>query len=52
MTGKRFLLIVNPRGGNGRGMAVLEQVKPVFAAADAGLDVRITEQSGHARQFA
>ncbi len=52
MTDKRFLLIVNPRSGKRRGLAVLEQVKPVFAAADVELDVRITEQSGHARQVA
>jgi YegS/Rv2252/BmrU family lipid kinase len=52
MTERRFLVIVNPRGGKRRGLAVLEQVKPVFAAAEAKLDVRVTEQSGHARQIA
>jgi YegS/Rv2252/BmrU family lipid kinase len=52
MTDKRILLIVNPRSGRRRGLAVLEQVKPVFAAADVELDVRVTEQSGHARQIA
>lgn len=51
MTRRRFLLIVNPRGGKRRGLAVLEQVQPIFAAADAELDVRITEHSGHARQI-
>jgi sphingosine kinase len=52
MTDKRILLIVNPRSGKRRGLAVLEQVKPVFAAANVELNVRVTEQSGHARQIA
>lgn len=52
MTDKRMLLIVNPRSGKRRGLAVLEQVKSVFTAADVELDVRETEQSGHARQIA
>ncbi len=52
MTDKRILLIVNPRSGKRRGLAVLEQVKPVFAAAYVELDVRVTKQSGHARQIA
>jgi diacylglycerol kinase family enzyme len=41
MTDKRILLIVNPRSGKRRGLAVLEQVKPVFAAANVELDVRV-----------
>ena len=52
MTHRRFLFIVNPRGGRRRGLATLEHVKPVFAAAGAELDVRLTERSGHARQIA
>ncbi len=52
MTNKRMLLIVNPRSGKRRGLAILEQVKPVFAAAQVELDVRVTKQSGHARQIA
>ena len=52
MTDKRFLLIVNPRSGKRRGLAILKQVEPVFAAADAELHVRVTEHSGHARQIA
>lgn len=52
MTVKRMLLIVNPRSGKRRGRTVLEQVKPVFAAANMELDVCITEQSGHARRIA
>lgn len=52
MTAQRFLLVVNPRGGTRRGLAVLEQVKPVFATAGAELDVRVTERPGHAEEIA
>ena len=52
MTDKRIFLIVNPLSGKRRGMVVLEQLKPVFAAADAEMDVQVTEQAGHARQIA
>lgn len=52
MTDRRMLLIVNPCSGKRRGMTILEQVKPVFAAAHMELDVRVTKQSGHARQIA
>jgi YegS/Rv2252/BmrU family lipid kinase len=51
MTTRRFLILVNPASGTRRGLVALEQVRPVFAAADAELDVRITEQSGHARRL-
>ncbi len=52
MTDKHILLIVNPCSGKRRGMAVLEQVEPVFAAADVELDVHVTEEAGHARRMA
>ena len=52
MTNRRYLLLVNPASGTRRGLVALEQVKPVFAAADAELDIRITERSGHARRLA
>lgn len=52
MTDRRILLLVNPRSGRRRGTAILEQVKPVFAAADVELDVQVTEQGGHARRIA
>ena len=52
MTAQRFLLVVNPRGGTRRGRAVLEQIRPVFAAAGAELDVRLTERPGHAEEIA
>ena len=51
MTTRRFLFLVNPASGTRRGLVALEQVRPVLAAADAELDVRITEQSGHARRL-
>jgi YegS/Rv2252/BmrU family lipid kinase len=51
--GKRsFVVVVNPRGGTRRGLAVLEQVKPVFAAAGAELDVHVTTRPGHAEELA
>lgn len=52
MTARRFLLLVNPASGTRRGPVVLEQVKPLFAAADTDLDIRLTEQAGHARWLA
>jgi diacylglycerol kinase (ATP) len=52
MTQRRFALIVNPRGGTRRGLAVLEQVRPLFAAAQATLDVHVTTGAGHAAQLA
>jgi YegS/Rv2252/BmrU family lipid kinase len=52
MSGKRFMVVVNPCGGTRHGLAVLEQVRPVFAGAGAELDVRVTEYSGHTTQIA
>jgi len=52
MVTKRFVVVVNPRGGTRRGLAVLEEVKPVFAAAAAELDVRVTSHAGHAAELA
>lgn len=34
-----------------RGLAVLEQVQPTFAAAEIELDVRVTQRPGHAREM-
>ena len=44
--------VVNPRGGTRRGWSILEQVRPVFAAAAAELDVRSRPSTGHAREIA
>jgi sphingosine kinase len=52
MTAKRFTVVVNPHGGTRRGLAVLEQVKPIFMAEQADLNVRVTESAGHAREIA
>lgn len=52
MTHRRYVLIVNPRGGTRRGLALLEAVKPVFAAAGAEFEIHITTHSGHARELA
>ncbi len=49
---RRFVVIVNPRGGTRRGLSVLEQVRPVFAQAGAELNVHVTEHAGHARLIA
>lgn len=52
MTARRFLAVVNPRGGTRRGLAILRNVQPVFAESGVQLDVRVTEYSGHAREIA
>ncbi len=51
MTVKRFVVLVNPHSGQRCAGAILEQVKPLLAA-HAELDIRITQQPGHARQIA
>jgi sphingosine kinase len=52
MTARHFAVVVNPHGGTRRGLAVLEAVKPVFAASGAELDVRVTAAAGHAEEIA
>ena len=52
MAAKRFVLVVNPQGGIRQGMAVLEEVRPLFAAAGAELDVHVTQFAGHAAELA
>jgi YegS/Rv2252/BmrU family lipid kinase len=49
---KHFILVVNPRGGTQRGLAVLEAVKPVFRAAGAELHVHVTTGPGDAARIA
>ena len=48
----KYYLIVNPHGGNKRGTAILEKVKPVFKEAKAEIDVKETRYAGHARMMA
>jgi diacylglycerol kinase (ATP) len=52
MPGRRFTVVVNPRGGTQRGLAVLEQVRPMFASEGAELDVHVTEYAGHTTEIA
>ena len=52
MTAKRFMVVVNPRGGKRRGLSILEQIEPLFAAEHAELDVHVTQSPGHAREIA
>jgi YegS/Rv2252/BmrU family lipid kinase len=49
---RRLAIIVNPRGGTRRGAAILEQIRPVFAAAGVELEVHATTHAGHARELA
>jgi diacylglycerol kinase (ATP) len=49
---KHCLVVVNPRSGERRGLAILEQVRPVFEQAGWELVVRVTERSGHAEEIA
>ena len=48
---KRFLAIVNPRGGAKQGVRVAEQVTPVFAKAGAELVIHPTRHGGHATRI-
>jgi diacylglycerol kinase (ATP) len=50
--GQRLAIIVNPKGGSGRGAAILEQVRLVFAAARLELEVHATCHRGHASELA
>jgi diacylglycerol kinase (ATP) len=49
---QRLAIIVNPRGGAGRGVAILDQVRPLFAAAGVELEVHTTNGAGHAVEIA
>jgi YegS/Rv2252/BmrU family lipid kinase len=49
---QRFVVIVNPASGRRRGRQVLEQVRPLFGAAHAELDVRFCEAQRHAFHIA
>ncbi len=49
---QRFVAIVNPASGRRRGKQVLEQVRPIFAAAQAELDVQLCVEPRHAQRLA
>ncbi len=46
---KKYYLIVNPFGGNKRGLSILEKVKPIFKNADVEIEIKETRYAGHAR---
>ncbi len=48
----KYYLVVNPHGGNKKGLAVLERVKSVFSEAKAEIDIKETRYAGHARFMA
>lgn len=52
MSERRFLAVVNPRGGTRQGLAVLDTVRPRFRAAGIRLDVAVTHHPGHASELA
>ena len=52
MSPRRFVLVVNPLGGRGKGPDVVELVRPLFAEAGCELDVRVTGRPGHAAEIA
>ena len=49
---RRCHAVVNPRGGKHQGIAILEQVRPVFDAAGWDLAISVTGYPGHARELA
>ncbi len=49
---RRCHAVINPRGGRHQGIAILEQVRPVFDAAGWDLALSVTEYPGHARELA
>jgi YegS/Rv2252/BmrU family lipid kinase len=52
MTSKRLSVIVNPCSGRGRGLQILDRVRPVLERAGFDLDVFVTKFSGHASEIA
>lgn len=52
MNGRRYAVIVNPHGGLRRGTAVLDTIRPMFAATGAGLDIHTTARAGQAGELA
>jgi len=52
MSGRRFLLVVNPRGGVRRGLTLADQVQARLAAAGAAVDRHVSQYPGHAAELA
>jgi YegS/Rv2252/BmrU family lipid kinase len=52
MSGRRFSVIVNPHGGNARGLTAWQQAGREFRSAGARVDVQFTTRAGHAAELA
>ena len=52
MTGRRYIVVMNPQSGRRQGPAVLDAVRPLFAAVNAELDVRISASARDVTEFA
>jgi YegS/Rv2252/BmrU family lipid kinase len=48
----KYYLVVNPHGGNKKGLSILEKVKPIFKEAGAEIEIKETRYAGHARTMA
>ncbi|MEC9094876.1 MAG: acylglycerol kinase family protein, partial [Planctomycetota bacterium] len=49
---KKFYVLVNPSGGQKKGLKILQQIQPIFAENGAELTVLETGYPGHARDYA
>ena len=48
----KFFVLVNPKGGVKKGPGILQDVRPIFNAANAELNIIETEYAGHGRELA
>lgn len=48
----KYYLIVNPHCGTQKGLAILEQIRPIFGDAGIDIDIKETRYAGHARMMA
>ena len=48
----KYYVLVNPKGGIKKGPGILQNVRPLFNAANAELNVIETEYAGHGRELA
>lgn len=52
MAKKRFYLIANPKGGSQNVQEIIDQIRPIFEAADAELMIHATSWAKHASEIA
>lgn len=52
MDAKHYKILVNPHGGTGRALDILESVRPIFSTSKKPLQVHVTQYPGHARELA